>query len=142
MGEIEEFEQRIVAALERIGQAIDRAIPTDPGQGADAPGPDAETARPAEPDSAELRATVGRLTAQLDAQGLDLQRTRKTMMQLREQLRALRQAQAQGAADPALVDQAMAVELDALRVSRLSEIAEMDEILSELKPLIAEAQHA
>ncbi len=51
-------------------------------------------------------------------------------------MRALREAQAEGLQEPHLIIRAMQAELEALRATRLSEMAEMDEILSELKPLI------
>jgi ribosome recycling factor len=67
-----------------------------------------------------------------------MRRMRKTVISLRENLRTLREGQG----DPQLLDKAMLAELDALRATRQSEIAEMDEILAELKPLVSEVQHA
>ncbi|MEZ5756239.1 MAG: hypothetical protein R3D90_16290 [Paracoccaceae bacterium] len=78
------------------------------------------------------------MTAQLDVQGLEMHRMRKTVVQLRENLRGLRRAQAANLADPEQINRAMMAELEAVRVTRLSEVAEMDEILSELTPLIKE----
>lgn len=98
---------------------------------------------PAEPppppaDQAELLARIEKMTAQLDVQGLEIHRMRKTVVQLRENLRGLRRAQAANLADPEQINRAMMAELEAMRVARLSEVAEMDEILSELTPLIKE----
>lgn len=89
-------------------------------------------------DVADLQARIDRMTAQLDVQGLEMQRMRKTVVQLRENLRGLRRAQAANVADPEQINRAMAAELEAMRVARLSEVAEMDEILGELTPLIKE----
>ena len=52
------------------------------------------------------------------------------------------EAAAAGIGDAHLVNKAMLAELDALRATRLTELAEMEEILAELSPLIAEAENA
>jgi hypothetical protein len=89
---------------------------------------------------------IEKMTRQLDIQGLDLQRMRKMVIQLREQLRTIGEAQKAGLADSALVNRALQGEVEALRAVRLSEVAEIDEILAELAPLIepktTEAPHA
>lgn len=90
------------------------------------------------PDVAALYARIDKMTAQLDVQGLEMQRMRKTVVQLRENLRGLRRAQVANLVDPDQINRAMMAELEAMRVARLSEVAEMDEILSELTPLITE----
>lgn len=99
---------------------------------------DAADAPPPPADQAELLARIEKMTAQLDVQGLEIHRMRKTVVQLRENLRGLRRAQAANLADPEQINRAMMAELEAMRVARLSEVAEMDEILSELTPLIKE----
>ena len=99
----------------------------------------AETpAAPPSEETAALQARIDKMTAQLDVQGLEMHRMRKTVVQLRENLRGLRRAQAANLADPEQINRAMMAELEAVRVTRLSEVAEMDEILSELTPLIKE----
>lgn len=104
----------------------------------------AENAAPpiaiAEPpeDQAELLARIEKMTAQLDVQGLEIHRMRKTVVQLRENLRGLRRAQTANLADPEQINRAMMAELESIRITRLSEVAEMDEILTELTPLIKE----
>lgn len=95
-------------------------------------------ALPVDEDAAALHARIEKMTAQLDVQGLEMHRMRKTVVQLRENLRGLRRAQAANLADPEQINRAMMAELEAVRVTRLSEVAEMDEILSELTPLIKE----
>jgi small-conductance mechanosensitive channel len=96
-----------------------------------------EPAAPTEDQSA-LLAKIEKMTAQLDVQGLEIHRMRKTVVQLRENLRGLRRAQTANLADPEQINRAMMAELEAIRVTRLSEVAEMDEILTELTPLIKE----
>lgn len=163
MSDIHELERRINAALERIGQAVDAhqhgAAAEDPTEGIrllalteelqaerDANAQLQERLRLLKDrdagEVAELQARVESLTRQLDAQGLEVKRMRKNVIHLRETLRGLREAQAQGLSEPHLLNKAMLAELEALRATRLSETAEMDEILAELKPLIGDMQDA
>jgi hypothetical protein len=157
MSDIEELERRISAAFDRIGQAVDGFVPPTTGAGTgelqDALLTEQATnaqlterlrvvkEREAS-QAAEAAEKVDRLTRALDAQGLELQRMKKTVIQLRESLRALREAQTEAVADPNLVNQAMLTELEALRATRLTEMAQMDEILAELHPLIGDLQDA
>lgn len=156
MQDLAELERRISAALARIGAGLD-ALPVAAPAGGDEVAAlraeleaeraaradlqarfDAMAARPAvQGDAAELAERVERMTRQLDVQGIEMVRLRKTVGALRENLRALRTLQQQGMTDPAAVNRAMAVELDSIRVQRLSEVAELDEILAELEPLVA-----
>ncbi|MCU0903682.1 MAG: hypothetical protein MUE83_07380 [Tabrizicola sp.] len=164
MQEVTELEKRIAAALERIGKGMDRlaAQPRSAGvaPGGVAPVDAALRAQLEEEKSltaqlqARLRAAkereakgdlqekVDRLTQQLDVQSLELQRMRRVNASLREQLEALRTAQASGVAEPGLINKAMQAELDALRATRLTEIAEMDDILAALEPHLLEARNA
>ncbi len=157
MSDIEELERRISAAFDRIGQAVDGFVPPTTGAGTgelqDALLTEQSTnaqlterlrvvkEREAS-HAAEAAEKVDRLTRALDAQGLELQRMKKTVIQLRESLRALREAQTEALADPHLVNKAMLTELEALRATRLTEMAQMDEILAELHPLIGDLQDA
>lgn len=164
MKELAELERRINHALDRIAQGIER-IPA--AEGATVPAADgdevaalqaalkAEKARTAQlaeklratpresgGNATQLQRKIERLTGQLDVQGLELQRLKKTNAQLTETLRALRQATETGIADAGAINRALQAEVEALRAERLAEIAEMDEILAELKPLIGEAADA
>lgn len=165
MQDITELEKRITAALERIGKGVDRlssqgARPAAPANPAPAASDSVLRAQLEEEKSltsqlqARLRAAsareakgdlqekVDRLTQELDVQGLELQRMRRVNTTLREQLEALRTSQATGVTDPGLINKAMATELEALRATRLSEMAEMDEILAALEPHLTEAGNA
>lgn len=156
MSEIEDLERRISAAFERIGRAVDGlgAAPAPQGGGLeealqaekDAHAQLAERFRALKEREAaqaqDLQDRADRLSRQLDTQGLELQRMRKNVIQLRETVRALREAQSEGLAEPHLLNRAMLAELEALRATRLTEIVEMDEILAELKPLLEEVQDA
>lgn len=89
---------------------------------------------------AQIHARLEQISQQLDVQGAELKRMRNTTVQLNEVLRILREASAQGVSDPHLVNRAMQVELDALRATRMTEVAQMDELLAELAPLIEEVR--
>ncbi len=155
MQSLAELENRLSAALDRIEGGI-AALPAKAGQTA---GPDLQQALDDERTvSAQLNERllavkqkgaeaqtrlaeqVAQMTRQLDVQGAELKRMRNTTVQLREVLRILREASAQGLSDPHLVNRAMLAELEALRATRLTEVAEMDEILAELAPLIEEVR--
>lgn len=158
MQEISQLEQRITAALERISKGVDRLAAAPGSVPAAAPAPDATLRAQLEEEKsltaqlherlrtlkereakADQQDKIDRLTQQLDVQGLELQRMRRTNAALRDQLAALRAAQAAGVTEPQLINKAMAAELDALRALRLTEMAEMDEILAALDPHLTEA---
>jgi hypothetical protein len=155
MDEIKAYETRIMAALNRVAKGVETmARPVVTGDDAALQlALDAEKAKSAQladrlramkdkdavpTPPTQLEARVDKMTRQLDVQGLELQRMRKTNIQLREQLRVLREAS--DGVDAAMINKSMQAELDALRATRASEIAEMDEILAELAPLIAEVK--
>jgi hypothetical protein len=168
MQTIAELERRITAALERIGTGLDRVAakpPPQPTTGQEAllraqldeersvtsklkdrvASLTERAAKAAEPKpvhvpaaQAQMEARIDKMTRQLDVQGLELQRMRKITIQLRDQLARLREAAAAGVTEPHLINKAMIAELEALRAARQGEIAEMDEILAELTPLIEE----
>lgn len=159
MQDIAELERRISSALGRISSGLGALQAPAAADGADVARLRAELeaeratsaglrarleARPAVAPTAatdpDLEARLDRMTRQLDVQGIELVRLRKTVAALRENLRALRQLNSQNVGDPAAINRAMVVELDSIRVQRLSEVAELDEILSELEPLVAAAQ--
>lgn len=170
MQEISELERRIAAALDRIGKGVDR-IPARQAQASAPEAPAAAAAsddvaalraqleeeRTANAQlqerlravkdkdlvlQSQLQEKVEKMTRQLDVQGLELQRMRKTAISLREQLRLLREAQAAGLAEPHLLNKAMLAELDALRATRLTEMAELDEIAAVLDEHLTEAENA
>ncbi|WP_431299756.1 hypothetical protein [Tabrizicola sp. BL-A-41-H6] len=163
MQDITALEKRITAALERIGKGVDRiaSAPKAPAPAAPPPAPDLALRAQLEDEKTltaqlqerirvmkeresqgSLQEKIERLTQQLDVQGLELQRMRRTAASLRDQLAQLRQAQAAGVTEPHLINKAMLAELEALRATRMTEMAEMDEILAALEPHLAEAGNA
>jgi hypothetical protein len=163
MQDIGELERRLAAALDRIGRGLEAA----PKAAAAAPAgsEDEELTRLRAELTAEraanqqmrdrvrnardrenlsrgaLEERVEKLTRQLDVQGIELQRMRKSSVTLREDLRRIREA-AQGTVEPGQINRALVAELEALRTMRLSEAAELDEIAAELDRHLTEAEHA
>ncbi|MBR2575596.1 MAG: hypothetical protein IKE14_14840 [Loktanella sp.] len=90
---------------------------------------------------AALTAQMETQASQLQAMDAHLQRLRAATQQLRDLNGQLRQALMAGLA-PGMIDMALAAEIDALQALRAADAAEVDMILAELKPLIAEAAHA
>lgn len=86
----------------------------------------------------DLEKKVGRLTHQLDLAGSELQRQRRLNADLVAANQALSDAARDGVTHPDLLNKALTTEVDALRAARSAEMAEMEEILAELKPLIGE----
>lgn len=85
---------------------------------------------------AHLEAQVAGHGTQLATLDGELQRLRASNADLRDLSAQLRAVAADGAANPELINQAMAAEIEALTAQRASEAAEVDAILSELKPLL------
>lgn len=162
MNQITELERRITAALVRIGVGLDRID----SEGAKAGSGGGEETRLSEALEAEratnaqlnervrairerqettvagLERKLERMTRQLDAQGIEMQRLKKTGVGLREALRGLRGAQEAGLTEPHLINKSMLAELESLRAERQAEVIEMAEILDELAPLIGEGADA
>lgn len=163
MVEIAELEQRITAALARISAGVERLtsasdIPNETPSASQADiivhlqaeldreralrvAADSALNEMRSPSGSESLAEVDRLIRQLDAQGLDNQRLRSSVAQLREELRRLREAVEDSLADAPLVNRALQAELDSMRAVRASETTEMSEILAALG-LIVETEEA
>ncbi|MEM6635285.1 MAG: hypothetical protein AAF667_05275 [Pseudomonadota bacterium] len=70
------------------------------------------------------------------------QKMRGTIEQLRDQVARLTEANRAMVGDAHLVNTSMMVELEALRAARLADAAEVDDLITELEPLIEEAHGA
>lgn len=161
MSDLAELEARIRAALERIDAGLDRQGGRGPQDAADLDllraDLAAEQTRRAEAEAAlaEVRAQVetsgltslaqgdpDRLLRQVDALSLDNQRLRNSVASLREEVRRLTEALAEGVTDAHLINHALVTELEALRAARASETTEMAEILAELDRIVTEGELA
>lgn len=89
---------------------------------------------------AQLERRLARLTEQLDLQSLEMLRLKKANTRLAEANAGLRDAQVEAFPDATLINKSISAELDALQAERRAEMAEMEEILAELKPLVAAEQ--
>lgn len=164
MDDIAELERRILYAMERVRAGLDRmaegpATIATPFPGANGTAEmailraDLEAEQAANAQLTErvkaikdrqetviggLEDRVAQLTASLEAQGAELQRQRRLNGDLTAVNQRLSDAARANLADPALLNSAMVTELEALRAARHAEMAEMEEILAELKPLIGE----
>ena len=158
MADLAQVERRLAAALERIARRVERG--GAPGRAGD---PEAEATiaslraqlekeRAAnaqlservaqikgrqETQVAQLERRLARLTEQLDLQSLEMLRLKKANARLIEANAGLRQAQAEAFPDATLVNKSISAELEALQAERRAEMAEMEEILAELRPLVA-----
>lgn len=151
---VEALESRAIDARQDAGQPASAGPGADAGRlaGLEAELEDERTA------NAQLEERVkalklrqdGRL-AELEAQVLaqngrfgtldgELQRLRQTNADLREANARLRDAVAEDLVSPELVNAALKAELDALRAVRATDRAEIDAIIGELQPLIAETE--
>lgn len=166
MTDISELERRILYALERIGTGIDiigvrtpavaaGAAPAE--QGSDEAlatlRSDLDAERSANAQLTErvraikdkqetmvavLEKKVARLTQQLDTTSAEVQRQRRLNADLLSANQTLSDAARGGVTNPDLLNQSLLTELAALRIARTGEMAEMEDILAELKPLIGE----
>ena len=162
MTDLVELERRIANALNRLEAGIDRLrSETPPAETADGGADLAELrveldaerasnaeltekiaslrARDARQDVAGLEAKIADLTRQLDVQGLELHRMRKSTIQLREALRAMNEEGVAGA-EGNVINKAMLAELEALRALRASEAQELSELVAELLPIVGEEE--
>ena len=158
MNDISELERRITAALERVGRAMDKlgAVSAGSAGGEDAAAlaAELEAERVAnaqleervraikekqETTVAGLQAEVTRLRAAVESRDGALQRMRGVNAELRDTNRALREANAEGLAEPHLVNSSMMSELEALRAAQAADRAEIDDILATLEPVLKEA---
>lgn len=171
MSQIEELEQRINAALDRVAQGVDRL-------GLQA----AEPAAPVEPQidpkefqnlkealdeeklaNAQLEERLRKLRASheaelaevnasvepvaqvpdIDVSSLEheMHRLRQSNEMLRTTNEELRGALAENIGEPHLINKAMLAELEGLRAARAVEAAESEAVLSALAPLLAQAGH-
>ncbi len=159
MSDISELESRITAALDRIGQGLEALGPKpDP-----AAGEELQQLRVALEEERVVNAqleervrairqkqesTVSKLTQEVERlrQLLEdgesgIAQLRKVNAELRANNGALREAVAQGVAEPHLINKSMMAELEALRAARAADRTEIDAVLAELAPLVEPAQN-
>ena len=147
MSEIEDFQSRIMTALERVSRGIDKLGSGD----SEALQRALEEERTANAQLNErvrvlgerqdraleaLEAKAREAADRMKALDLELQRLRRANAQLTEACEALRDANAEGVGEPHLINKAMMAELEAMRAMRNAERAEAEEIIAALTPLL------
>ncbi len=161
MKEIEQYQRRIMAALEKISAmagAMDAGTTApDPSEIEELKGAlqnaQAELATEktnaaalaeqlqeqkgsAETDDLPFDGRVERLREKVQNQELKIQRLKNANTHLRETNGRLREEALANIGDATTIDASMQAELEALRATRAAEVGEMDAILEELKPLV------
>jgi len=163
MSNIAEFERRITAALERIGSGLD-SLAQNPVQTSAEPQVDNdELARLNEALEAEKMANaqlqervnaikdkqessvqdmqnkIEELAAKLKDQETEVQKLKQVNSQLHQSNEELSKANEKSAADAQLINKEMQTELENLHATRKSDLAELETIMAELKPMISGA---
>lgn len=147
MSDIEDFQSRIMAALDRASagveklgggdsEALQKAL--DEERTANAQLNERVRVLGERQDRAleALEAKAKEAAARMQALDLELQRLRRANAQLTEACEALRDANAEGVGEPHLINKAMMAELEAMRAMRNAERAEAEEIIAALTPLL------
>jgi uncharacterized protein (DUF885 family) len=157
MNDITDLQSRITTALDRIGIGLD-ALVKAPEEGAESD--EVIALRAALEDertaNAQLEARVlaikekqdgtvrtlsrevDRLRGLLEAEEAAIARLTRVNAELRANNAALREAIAEGVAEPHLVNKAMMAELDALRATQGADRTEIDAVLGEVSRLVDE----
>ncbi|MGV6810670.1 MAG: hypothetical protein ACWA47_00355 [Brevirhabdus sp.] len=154
MGQIGELEQRISAALDRIGQGLEGLGRTGNGPSAEELQQQLDDERAANAqleerlkalrertsaNTVQLEQKVERLQAQLAAAEAQASKQRSLNDRLQHSVEQLRSQNESMVGDPHLVNKAMMAELESLRSARAGDVAEMDAILVEMAPLVGMA---
>ncbi|MFK7876741.1 MAG: hypothetical protein AB8B71_13335 [Paracoccaceae bacterium] len=151
MSDIEAYQTRILAALERATVGLDKV-----GAGDAAALNDLQSALDEEKTvtaqleerlkvlkekhTSELAAMAAQMQdtqAKVSALDVELQRMQQVNSGLRESNAALRDANAAGVGDATLINAALQTELDALQAARAADVAEASAILSALTPVLS-----
>ena len=154
MSDISDLENRITAALDRIGGGLESLAPKPDVGAIDEIArlkqalEDEKTANSQleervkaikekqEGTLANMAEEVERLRAQVETGDAGVTQLRKVNGELRVNNLALRDAVSAGIAEPHLVNKSMMAELEALRAAQAADRAELDAVLGELEPML------
>ncbi len=156
MSDIAELERRITTALERIGAGVDAMGAT----GTASDGDEAQSLRDAleaektanaqleervsaikekqETTIKDMEARIESLTTESAKHEADAKKLLHVNAQLRESNDALRESNEKGGGDSHLINKSMQTDLESLKATRKADLAELETIMAELKPLIGE----
>ncbi|WP_227267886.1 hypothetical protein [Roseobacter weihaiensis] len=150
MSDIEELNSRIMAAMDRVAQGVEAISQADTGE-AEALARALEEEKEVNAQLSErvrvlgerqeqavaaMEAKTQAATERLTALDTELQQLRKANGMLTEACEALREANAAGVGEPHLINQSMMAELESIRAMRSAEMAEAQEIITALTPLL------
>lgn len=156
MSDIAELERRIISALERIGTGVDglgpASGPVDSNEADDLrQALEAEKLANAQLEERvssikqkqettikEMQARIEELTTTVSKKETDAKKLLNVNAQLRESNDALRESNESGVGDAHLINKAMQTDLEALKATRKADLAELETIMAEIKPLIGE----
>jgi len=154
MSELEEYQRRITAAMDRLAKGLDQlnAAPAEPDEDIvqaleDERQANAQLTERVKALKESHQDELNSLRDQMDFNNdrvtqldMDVQRLRQANEQLSAACEQLRLANAEGLADPKLIDTAVIAELESLRATRAIEMAEIDAVLTALAPLVEESE--
>ncbi|XDA96514.1 hypothetical protein AB1M95_10220 [Sulfitobacter sp. LCG007] len=152
--ELEELQRRITAALDRVAAGIgtlgaseaarlaelEKALADERAANAALETRLGEIEQQHAAAIAEIEARAATAEACVAAFDLDIQRLRKANTDLATACESLRSANAEGVGDPELINQSAIAEVDALRAARAVDIAEMQQIIAAMTPLLNDAE--
>lgn len=150
MSEIEELSSRIISAMDRVASRIDALGQGGGGDdGALQQALDEEKQVNAqltervrvlgerqEQAMAAMEARATEAQARMDKLDSELQQLRQAYQMMSDASQALRDANAEGVGDAELINKSLASELETLQAMRKAEMAEADEIIAGLMPLL------
>lgn len=151
--DIEELNSRIMAAMDRVAKGVEALGGTD-AQEVDALKQELEEEKQANAQLSERVRVLGERQEQaletlqskasaaqdrVSALDSELQKLRQANERLIKMCTALRDANAEGVGEAHLINQSVIAELEAIRTMRNAEMAEADEIISALMPLVQNA---
>lgn len=151
MSDIEELNSRIMAAMDRVAQGIDKldaggaaelkqALEEEKQVNAQLTERVRVLGERQEQAIEALETRASEATARVSALDEEMQKLRQANSRLTKICHALREANEEGVGEPHLINKSMMVELESIRAMRGAEMAEADEIISALTPLLEKAR--
>ena len=153
MSDIEELSSRIMAAMDRVAKGVDglgggdadevsrltQALEEEKQVNAQLSERVRVLGERQEEAIEALEAKAGDAKERVKALDVEMQKLRRANRRLTKMCNALREANAEGVGEPHLINKSMMVELESIRAMRSAEMAEADEIIQSLTPLLQNA---
>ncbi|MCY4334484.1 MAG: hypothetical protein OXC60_07390 [Litoreibacter sp.] len=156
MSDISELENRITAALDRIAWSVENQPAATPSEVAATPAGDEDLVEELEVERAtnarlvasrekhvarieRLETRVLRMSDRLQTAELENKRLEAVIAALTAQNDTLREANASGTDAGETINAGLVAQIDDLKAQRKQDLADLDDILAELDPLVKEA---